>query len=397
MDTMTTTERLCDTHPDAARKLAQRLHRKKEEFEMVRKFYLAEPQGSNEDERSVTARVSTPDVDRDGEIILSEGIDVSEYQKNPVLLWAHRYEIAPIGKALWAKADKGGLICKFQFAPTQFADEVYQLYRGGYMRAFSIGFIPLDYDSKTKTHKRVSLLEVSAVPVPANQNATVMEAYEKGIIKSASLKKDFGIADSPAAEPEPAADPVEPDIKSDTTAEAAPVVEQAPEPGPVEVKAEPDPDPAPDSDHAPEVKSEPAPIDVNLQLLTAVLAAVRDVPAVLAVEMAAIRQDIADLCASIPLLIVPARPEVMGEQDAPAVTLFELQAAVGEIKASIEALMVAPAPAAVEPEPVPEPAKMTPAEFSAAVAEAVKRLDMKTIVKEQTTLALAKLKGKIEG
>jgi len=101
------------------------------------------------------------------------------------------------------KSDPKGLVCKFQFAKTQFADEVFQLYKDGYLKAFSIGFIPLDYDEETKTHKRISLLEVSAVPVPANQSALVMEAYQKGIITSDILKKDFGVS-----EPDPALEEV---------------------------------------------------------------------------------------------------------------------------------------------------------------------------------------------
>lgn len=198
MDSMTITERLCDVHPDTARHLAQKLHRKKEEFSMVRKFYLADQQGTNDDERAVTARVSTPDVDRDGEVVLSEGIDTTEYVKNGVLLWAHRYDQPAIGRSVWPpKIDKNGMVCKFQFAKTQFADEIYQLYRDGYMKAFSIGFIPLDYDKETKTHRKISLLEISCVPVPANQNAVVMEAFQKGIITSDVLKKDFGLDDAP--------------------------------------------------------------------------------------------------------------------------------------------------------------------------------------------------------
>ncbi len=190
---MTDIIKVIDIMPDEAKHLAQRLHRKKDEIEVHRKSLIGEIESTQEAERSIVARVSTNDRDRDGEIVEPHGIELKDFQANPVLLWAHRYDSPPVGKALWSKTDDAGLVCKFQFAQTQFAEDIYQLYKGGFLRAFSIGFIPTDYDRETKTHKKISLLEVSAVPVPANQNALVMEAYAKGIITSPSLKADLGI------------------------------------------------------------------------------------------------------------------------------------------------------------------------------------------------------------
>ncbi|WP_417744830.1 hypothetical protein [Rosistilla oblonga] len=48
---------------------------------------------------TATARISTPDVDRDRDIILPSGIDVSHYVNNPVVLWNHGFsEISlPLG------------------------------------------------------------------------------------------------------------------------------------------------------------------------------------------------------------------------------------------------------------------------------------------------------------
>lgn len=190
---MTDIIKVIDILPDEAKHLAQRLHRKKDELEIHRKSLLGEVESASDEERAIVARVSTNDRDRDGEIVEPKGIDLKDFTANPVLLWAHSYSTPPVGKALWSKTDDRGLICKFQFAKTQFADEIYTLYRDGYLKAFSIGFIPVDFDTKEKVYKRISLLEVSAVPVPANQNALVMEAYAKGIVTSEALKKDLGI------------------------------------------------------------------------------------------------------------------------------------------------------------------------------------------------------------
>ena len=184
-----------DINPEQAGKLAQRLHIKKDEIKFIRKFYTSEKIESSEDERAVTAIVSTADRDRDGEIVSPRGIELDGYLKNPVLLWAHRYMDPPIGRAMWVKRKKDGLVAKFEFSKSQFANEIYQLYKDGFLRAFSIGFIPLDYDEKEKVHKKILLLEVSAVPVPANENALVVEAYRKGLIQSVQLKKDLALED----------------------------------------------------------------------------------------------------------------------------------------------------------------------------------------------------------
>lgn len=224
---MTDTLKYIDVNPDDAKRMAQRMHVKKDDIRLVRKGYEVTIEEQDDEGRTITARVSTADRDRDGEIVEPKGIELKDYRLNPVLAWCHKYDHPAVGKALWSKTDANGLICKFQFAETQFADELYQLYKGGFMKAFSIGFIPMEYDQKTKTHEKISLLEVSAVLVPANQSALVMEAYAKGLIKSDALKKDLGI------EPYP-------DVDFTPSSIVLPITANAVE----EVKAvEPDPEP----------------------------------------------------------------------------------------------------------------------------------------------------------
>jgi len=194
--------KLKDIFPDTARKISQRFKIKKDELSLIRKGYLIEKGDISERERTVVARVSTKDRDRDGEIIEPTGIDLKAYEKNPVLMWSHRYSDPPIGKAIWAKRDENGMVAKFQFAKTQMADEVYGLFKDGYLKGFSVGFIPLDFDEKTKIHKKISLIEISAVPVPANENALIMEAYKDGKITTKGLIEDFEIDETDISEEE---------------------------------------------------------------------------------------------------------------------------------------------------------------------------------------------------
>ena len=57
----------------------------------------------------------------------------------------------------------------------------FEMYKQGFLNAFSIGFIPKEYTdrnnadgSTTRVFTKSELLEISAVPVPANPNALVL-------------------------------------------------------------------------------------------------------------------------------------------------------------------------------------------------------------------------------
>jgi HK97 family phage prohead protease len=160
----------------------------------ITKTYGAGITADTAEPRSLLATVSTPERDRDGEIVDPTGIDFRAYLRNPVLGWAHDFAHPAIGKCTSIGADAQGLHCKFQFAPTPFAEEIYQLYKGGFMRAFSIAFIPLEFDRETKTHRRSELLEISSVAVPSNRDALVT-AIGKGLRIGARLQKALGLRD----------------------------------------------------------------------------------------------------------------------------------------------------------------------------------------------------------
>lgn len=128
--------------------------------------------------------VATNDIDRDGEILDINGLDTTNYEKNPVIQPFHRYDMPPIGKATELRKEGGKLIAKMKFAVNEnpLAKTIYELYKGGYMNAFSIGFIPKSIEPVGDNLKFVQseMLEFSAVPVPANANALVT-AKEAGI------------------------------------------------------------------------------------------------------------------------------------------------------------------------------------------------------------------------
>ena len=128
----------------------------------------------------MTFVVSTGEVDRHGDAIAPQGWRLEAYRRNPVFLWAHDYTRPVIGRSLALWQEPQGLLARMEFAPTAFAQEVALLYRDRYQRGVSVGFKPLAYEERR--HEKTGaflgirfleqeLLEVSAVPVPANRSA----------------------------------------------------------------------------------------------------------------------------------------------------------------------------------------------------------------------------------
>lgn len=118
---------------------------------------------------------STAAIDRQGDSIDQAGWDLSNFKQNPVMLWAHDYSAPPVAKALTLDAtDPRGLVGTCEFAPTDFAQQIKTLVEGGFVNALSVGFIPLQRNGNIIT--KSELLEISFVPVPANQEALILAA-----------------------------------------------------------------------------------------------------------------------------------------------------------------------------------------------------------------------------
>lgn len=171
-------------------------------MKLIKKVFTGEIKGVDEKEMTLTAYISTGAKDRHNESVDPMGADFSNYKRNPVVLWAHDYEKPPIGKALWIKREGEGIVSKVKFANTEFAQEIFQLYKEGFLKAFSIGFIPdmksvEDGDGEKqprRTYRKWEMLEYSAVPVPANPEALAL-AIQKGILKTDSIRESMEVSD----------------------------------------------------------------------------------------------------------------------------------------------------------------------------------------------------------
>ena len=176
---------------------------------MVKKDLIFEVKASNDDNRTIEGVFSTADVDRSGDPpIEQESWNLKNFKKNPVVLFAHDSRNIPIGKVTKLKLDeKGNLAGKIMFAVDEgvgiYGDlikTVYNLYKGKFMRAFSVGFKLGEITDDKKGMKLVKneLLEISCVPVPANALALAkvkgldLEALDKvdEIEETIDFKKD---------------------------------------------------------------------------------------------------------------------------------------------------------------------------------------------------------------
>ena len=152
-------------------------------------------------------------IDRDGDVVIAKGIDLSNYKNNPIVLFAHNWGDAPVGKAVKLSKKDGALNVSINFADTQEGQKIKYLVANGYLNALSIGFrmvqsyaqnpyltfeksmddLKVDFpdiysrfekDIKNGNLNRVitksELYEISVVPVPANPSALAQFA-SKGI------------------------------------------------------------------------------------------------------------------------------------------------------------------------------------------------------------------------
>ncbi len=139
----------------------------------------------DESKRQITFTISTGGRDRDGDIIEQSGWSLTEYQKNPVVLWAHDGRQPPIARAESVAVEGDRLISVARFAKREeyeFADTVFRLYTGGFLNATSVGFVPQELELIEGEEPgdigfrfmRQELLEYSAVPIPSNPEALVV-------------------------------------------------------------------------------------------------------------------------------------------------------------------------------------------------------------------------------
>lgn len=143
-------------------------------------------------------RSSDETVDRYREVIAAAGWKLDNYKKNPVVQNAHRYGhvLDTVGKSIVTEVRGDHLYQRVQFAVDEnpIAKITHGLYKGGFLSAVSVGFLPVKSEKGSQElgyNRRFTeqeLLEVSAVGIPANPNALKL-GYDQGAIEKSDLKE----------------------------------------------------------------------------------------------------------------------------------------------------------------------------------------------------------------
>ena len=149
----------------------------------VIKTFMAEIKDVPDTERTLDFTISTGAVDRDNDTVDPKGWVVENYLKNPVVLFAHDYHSLPIGRAISLTQTDGALKSRVEFTSKDLnpmGDTVYRMLKGGFLKATSVGFKPIDYKSSKDDSRpygldfsKQELLEYSIVPVPSNPEALI--------------------------------------------------------------------------------------------------------------------------------------------------------------------------------------------------------------------------------
>ena len=155
-------------------------------------------------ERSDVSWISTEEPDRTHEVVLSSGLNDTQFKLNPIVTMNHCYHVPPVGKSLWRKKAKDGEVRGIK-AKTQYPgkpanwpedsdwapDIAFALVQADMLRGKSIGFLPIKgYAPDAKTIEKNGwpqvdwvieewmLLEYACTFLPTQQQA-VVEAVSK--------------------------------------------------------------------------------------------------------------------------------------------------------------------------------------------------------------------------
>lgn len=131
--------------------------------------------------------MSSQDVDRDGDIVVQDGINLKNFTRNPVALFAHDHR-SPIGTWKNVRVEGRKLLGDLQLAAkgtSEFIDTLHKLIEQRILKAVSIGFSINKYEQLKPKEEgdwpgykftETELLECSLVAVPAQQSALRIKA-----------------------------------------------------------------------------------------------------------------------------------------------------------------------------------------------------------------------------
>lgn len=152
-------------------------------MKLLRKQFEFNVKEIDKEKHIIRAVISSGQPDRHGEIVDQASWNLEEYKKNPVVLAFHDHWQPAIGKALEIFINNDGMleaVVQFAVEEYEFAKTMFNLYAGGFMKAFSVGFMSENQEEANgfRILKNNTLYEFSAVNIGADALAL---AKQKGL------------------------------------------------------------------------------------------------------------------------------------------------------------------------------------------------------------------------
>lgn len=172
-----------------------------EDEEMTLEEWDSKQMYEDEDEKDkgltvVVASAPTPDRYND---VVEPTWNLKRFMSNPVVPFGHDYSRPPVGRVRNLEVVNGLLVASIEWDESkenQLGRTVASQFRRGFMNAVSVGFAPgevvprsaLPDDSPYKAesgnlYREPELLEISAVPIPAHQDALAIRAHGEPELK----------------------------------------------------------------------------------------------------------------------------------------------------------------------------------------------------------------------
>jgi hypothetical protein len=149
--------------------------------------------------RVVTCRAATAALDHYRTTIHADGMELGAYRRNNVILWEHgldaRRGTLPVGLGVKVEPVEGPkgpeLLAQVRFHTDEFSDRLFEMYRSGDLKAWSVRIVPVARSCSPPTSEEIRarpelagcvtcyrksvLAEISAVSVPGNPEALTVE------------------------------------------------------------------------------------------------------------------------------------------------------------------------------------------------------------------------------
>lgn len=120
------------------------------------------------------ATFSTQDVNSFGFRVITAGIQLARYIKNPVITFCHDTDEMSVGKALSIAVEGTNLVGEVEFdMEDELGKQLDRKYNKGYMNGFSVGLRPIkfNWEKEVPELEESELVEIAAATVPSNENA----------------------------------------------------------------------------------------------------------------------------------------------------------------------------------------------------------------------------------